>query len=676
MPTVIDELIVKLGLDPTDFNQEEAKLAESLRRMEDRAARGARQVQDTVGASTVQFFRTIRSPIAGLERMFEDWARTTEKGGQRTSQTLTAAQRNFNAVTKAAQESGTNLAQVEDQGRRMGEGVEGGALAGARGLRVLGAAGLGVFAAYEALSKTLAAATDGAQRLFGTGIGAASAGMPIQEFTAISQALLRGGNVPLAQTQATLGELKAAQVGYSQAGPAGDAARARLIALNTGLVGLGITGVDVWRDSPEQIMNKLSAAFAGMSDSQFNPANISAQTGIPIEEVYGMRRVGGRSGGLAAATEAERARAPREGQGTEAGKLVEATNNLSNALVHLGHVLGAIVDGPLAKLENALAWLVDKFAEGEDSAPGEDERYKQQTGDAAEQGAWPSWQRFKWNMRNSPVGRMLGLGTGDAAPGSGGSGGGGAQTPDGQVLGTVLGTARSGGLSDAATQGMIAAGLGEGGFSGAWKPGDGGTSHGPWQLHSGGELDHYTREGNAPGDVAAQTRYVMKRMDELHPGWRTSNDPAQVARWMNDFERSSDWVGKGIDNYQQYVGAAGHMMGASSANQRNFTAPSSAPDHLDNEGAGGSSSAQMDYWKYNQAHPGHELSWSQYVAQIQREQAGAGSTSTTHNAGDTHFHGDINVDATGLREGGAIADAVEDRIRRVSIATTANTGLE
>ena len=45
-------------------------------------------------------------------------------------------------------------------------------------------------AAISALDKAMQSASESAQKVFATGIGAAAAGTPIQEFTAISQALL------------------------------------------------------------------------------------------------------------------------------------------------------------------------------------------------------------------------------------------------------------------------------------------------------------------------------------------------------------------------------------------------------------------------------------------------------------------------------------------------------
>jgi hypothetical protein len=629
LPTVIDELIVKLGLDPTDFNTEEAKLAQSLRRMEEGARRGSQRLNDEVGRDTVQFFRSLNTPVAGLRRLFEELVTTVEAPKRQ-------------------------LQQLEDQGRRTGESVEGGALAGARGLRVLGAAGLGVFAAYEALSKTISAANSGAERLFGTGIGASSAGLGIGQFTAISQALLRGGNVPLVQSQATLGELRGAQVGYGQAGPGGDAARARLIALNTGLVGLGITGVDVWHDTPEQILGKLSAAFAGMPESQFNPGNISQQTGIPVEEVYGLRRVGSQPGGLGAATEAERARQATLGQQDAAAGLVTATGNLSNAFDHLGRVLGAIVDGPLERLENALAWLVDKFAEGEDSTT-DTARYAQETGDTSTQGAWPSWQRFKWNVRNSPVGRMLGLGTGDAAPGGGSTGdaapgggstgdaapGGGSPRASSSSFAPTTGTdvemasaaVRAAGGNDYAVAGALAAMNAESGMNPGLVAGGGDTS---WAQWTQGRKQRLYALGWRPGDPVAQRKAAASLLHE-----ELAANPALVARM----------------NASGSATAAAKMFG--------FTfEQGGAPAGV--FGGGGHDQAFMD--SFHSAHA------EDYLRAIQASQAVGNTSSSTTNHGDMNLTVNNTVHAP-MREGSAIADAVADRIRRVGLATTSNLGL-
>jgi hypothetical protein len=104
----------------------------------------------------------------------------------------------------------------------------------------------------------------------------------------------------------------------------------------------------------------------------------------------------------------------------------------------------------------------------------------------------------------------------------------------GPVLGQIVGSLRAGGATDAVIQGVVAAALGEGGVWQGWKPGDNGTSFGPWQLHQGGRLDAYLAGGGQVGDVAAQTRYVLATMERLHPGFRSQTDPDAVVREMHD----------------------------------------------------------------------------------------------------------------------------------------------
>jgi hypothetical protein len=68
----------------------------------------------------------------------------------------------------------------------------------------------------------------------------------------------------------------------------------------------------------------------------------------------------------------------------------------------------------------------------------------------------------------------------------------------------------------------------------------------------------------------------------------------------------------------------------------------------------------------------HSRHAEDYLAKLQRDQAGAGDV-TTHNV--TVNHGDITVNAP-TREGGAIATAVGDEVARVNLATLSNTGLQ
>lgn len=92
---------------------------------------------------------------------------------------------------------------------------------------------------------------------------------------------------------------------------------------------------------------------------------------------------------------------------------------------------------------------------------------------------------------------------------------------------------------------MVAGALGEGGVTKSWQLNRMGSgAAGPWQLlPGGGELPRYLAEGNKPGDVPAQSRYVLKRLNEIMPGFSTSTDTAAQIRAVTQFESSGQGSG-------------------------------------------------------------------------------------------------------------------------------------
>lgn len=91
------------------------------------------------------------------------------------------------------------------------------------------------------------------------------------------------------------------------------------------------------------------------------------------------------------------------------------------------------------------------------------------------------------------------------------------------------------GLEEAAVQGIMANGLGEGGFSTPWlKSGvptaGGGTenSFGHWQFYDRGELPAYLKWAAGrgdPQDTKLQAEFVAHRMEEIYPGFSKITDP-------------------------------------------------------------------------------------------------------------------------------------------------------
>ena len=151
----------------------------------------------------------------------------------------------------------------------------------------------------------------------------------------------------------------------------------------------------------------------------------------------------------------------------------------------------------------------------------------------------------------------------------------------GPVANQIVGTARGAGANDGAIQAMIAGALGEGNVNQPWKPGDNNSSFGPWQLHQDGELDRYLREGNRTGDVAAQTRYVLTRLNEIMPGFSQSKDLSAQIDAVRRFENSVYGNRPGSTYYSQNLPGAGdvlHRVDAGASSGGILTSPASAAE--------------------------------------------------------------------------------------------------
>lgn len=573
MPTIIDELVVRLGLDPSQFREGETQMVESLRRLESAAQRGGRQLTETTGRGVSQFFRTIESPIAGLRHYFEGMV----------VQTVVARQ---------------GLRAVGEQGEKTGAQVAGGLSRAAVATRALGVAGLAAFAAYEALNKTLSAAGNIAGQVFTTGLGAGAAGMGITEFAAVGQALFAHGNVPQQETQGWLAQYEEMQ---GQAARGIGPGAGYIQQLNTTLHQEGIGDINPYRDTPEEMATKLARDLAGMPETRAYSAG--AALGLSRQMTHALRTEGAN---LPADVATERARAPTEGQAQSAQRLIQAENELSVAWGNVTRIVIIDLAPKLIAFANWLDWLL------EPAQPGDTRN---------------------WWQRHAP-----GILGGEAAPPPA------ALNTAPSSAGAVVESARAAGADDSATAVMLSAAMGEGApggnFSDPWVTNRTSGAAGYWQLLPGrGEMPRYIAEGNQPGDPAAQTRYVLKRLNEIMPGFSTSTDTrAQVAA-ITKFEGS----GEGPDYYARGLDAARRYVAASQSAQ-------TAPDGGHSGGAGAVRSIQA---------------------------SGASSSATTnHNYGDVNLHGDIVVNAP-LREGGAIANSVSDQIQQLTPLTApANTGLE
>jgi hypothetical protein len=379
--------------------------------------------------------------------------------------------------------------------------------------------------------------------------------------------------------------------------------------------GLSGAGIDPFHDSPEEMAAKLARAYAGMPEREAYGAG--SAIGQTRQMVHGLREEGGN---LLTSVARERGRAPTPEQQSSAERLIEAENKLAIAWESLYRsiMLSGLADA-LTRFANWLNGLISPG--GILSAP-------------PKPGEPGYWLDEHGNVAPAP---SRAPGSGAALPSAGSD--------------TVISTARAAGANESATSVMLSAAMGEGApggdFSNPWVANKTSGAVGYWQLlPRSGELPRYLSEGNQPGDPAAQTRYVLKRLNEIMPGFSTSTDTAAQVRAITQFENS----GQGPGYYASGLGASKTLMSSGAQH-------SSIPDV-------GAALAQ-----HTPPAPNPDLSAIR--------QANAGSSPTTnHNYGDVNLNGDIVVHAP-TREGGAIANSVSDQVRQLTpLATPANTGLE
>ncbi len=120
-------------------------------------------------------------------------------------------------------------------------------------MRALSVAGLAAIGVFEAMKKVIESASASAAKGFNIGVGAATAGMPVREFSAVSQALLTHGNVPEEETQGWLAHIKQFQL-MPKTGQPPDPALMKAFGV------LGIT--DMLTATPEQLAEQVAQKFA------------------------------------------------------------------------------------------------------------------------------------------------------------------------------------------------------------------------------------------------------------------------------------------------------------------------------------------------------------------------------------------------------------------------------
>lgn len=292
-----------------------------------------------------------------------------------------------------------NLTQLAAQGQRTGAGIQAGALAGASGLRVLGIAGLGAFAAVTALDKVMRTTGENANRVFSAGVGAAAAGTPIARFTQISQALNKAEVVPEADTQSFLQRVRQFQ---TQAG-LGNFDQNFAKSLQQ------IVGADInpLQDTPEQMTAKIARAFSGISPDL--ATTLGENVGMTSTLAQGLGRVGGRFTGLVNAQAGE---AYTEADKAAAAERLKSTNSLGTALERLYTTISTELTPTLVSINSFLTKIITFFNRNADA--------RGAVGDAAIMAVSPPYGLYRMAQRFFGGGAATrGGAAGSAAPGPG-----------------------------------------------------------------------------------------------------------------------------------------------------------------------------------------------------------------------------------------------------------------
>ena len=142
-------------------------------------------------------------------------------------------------------------------------------------------AGLAATAVFAALGKVIESAVDSAHQTFNVGVGAAAAGLPVQEFSAISQALFTHGNVPEQETQDWLAGIKQFQENWRLRG---DVDKTKV----QNLARLGIT--DALNTSAEEMMRRLAVLFSG--EDRATAISQGASVGLSRTQSLALRTAG------------------------------------------------------------------------------------------------------------------------------------------------------------------------------------------------------------------------------------------------------------------------------------------------------------------------------------------------------------------------------------------------
>jgi hypothetical protein len=350
MPTLIDELVVSLALDARKFKEGTAQAEVATREIGRRTEAGLGAVRlsaekyadsittvlDGLARGPVQalYVALTRLVIPALKNAAA--ASVAATAGGATSATRTAA---------AAAVAGRAVANTGAQATRTGAAVAAGARAGTLGFEALAVAAVGAGVAIYAVDKALKTAYESATKTYGASLGAAAAGLPVETFSAIQNAL---APAPPEEVGAALEAQQQFLNQLSQGHP--DQARIQALALAAPGVRFDV--------SSQELLHQLAINFKKLADQGRLDLAITqgANLGISPAVVKQLAELGAR---FPAAVAAAPHITPADVKAAE--DYLKATARLSQAWEQLTRDIVTRLEPALETILSGIKGLVDSF---------------------------------------------------------------------------------------------------------------------------------------------------------------------------------------------------------------------------------------------------------------------------------------------------------------------------
>ena len=590
MTTIIDRLVLELGFDTSKLPADQQKAVYSLNTLEERAGKVGGTVAAT-GQSVSGVFRQLEHPVAALRLHLERLVDYT----YRPQVALHA-------------------------GERTGSEVDANALTGVAGLRALSVAGLGAFAMFKTVNSFMSDAAERTQHVFNVGVGTKSAGAPIGDFSAITQAFLKHGNVPEAITGSWLSMWTQAQQDlFVNKSP--DAIQA----LNEALQRAGIYDVDVFDDKPEQAIEKISADLHKMSPE----AATAAGRALGMDPV--LAQAAQNNGVSLPGYIADARQTALNNSDLKAS--TARLDSYNNMLTNLNRLLTTIDDELTPAIVGLNNFLAKIFYDPDPK------NHTWEMGDPPEPGSFFDKVSNWWNGKGwkaSPSAPAEGLQSSYQVPGASG---GPASSDDPRGMIPVLRAAAiANGLNP---DDVVALARQEGlGIKGYGNPDSGSISYGVMQMHVGGLADVYQKAtGRNPADPANEVDMIQWA---IHYG-------AQ-----HGFRKDWSSVRHGLAPEPRHLAPTD----TSSANRG---LPVMSRGYVFGKGKGGDVDPEHGHYWVDPKQAAANTIIAKWNAQTAATTNSSKNNHHNTDMGNVHVH--VNTDANPYQIGGAISASLHDSLR-------------